>query len=113
MPVMSRDDMMKVLRDGGSVLHGGRIIAHEHDLPTEADLARHSGNADQVAAAKEALLARKKALDAELAALDAGPAPEVKPVAEVKPAPTVPNPTAPQPVPVVRPVEPIKAPEKK
>lgn len=60
MAVLSRNEMEQVIRGGGSVLHGGRIISRVQDLPNDADLAQ--GNPEQ-----EQQLAT--ALDIQIAAL--------------------------------------------
>jgi hypothetical protein len=45
MAVLSRNQMEQVIRNGGSVLVGGRIITKAEHLPTDADLAK--GNPEQ------------------------------------------------------------------
>lgn len=60
--MLSRAQMEDVIRNGGSVLHGGRIITRAEHLPTEADLAAGNPEQERVAAA---------ALEAQIAALQA------------------------------------------
>lgn len=36
---LTRQEMAAVIRSGGSILYGGRIITAEDELPSEADLA--------------------------------------------------------------------------
>lgn len=60
MGTLTREQMARVIEDGGSVLHGGRLITRLEHLPTEADLAK--GNPEREAAAAAAL-------DAQIAAL--------------------------------------------
>lgn len=39
MATLTRSQMEQVIANGGSVLHGGKIITRVMDLPTDADLA--------------------------------------------------------------------------
>jgi hypothetical protein len=80
-PKLDHAAMVAVIRAGGSVIHGGQVIAHEHLLPTEEELAR--GDADREADAAAALDAQIAALTARRARLAAAAAPASKP-AEAK-----------------------------
>lgn len=62
-PVLTRADMETVIRHGGSVSHNGRVIGHEHLLPTDEELA--AGDDQQtarVAAQHEANIAYSQAM---------------------------------------------------
>lgn len=59
--------MEQVIRDGGSVLHGGQIITKIEHLPAEAQLAK--GNPEQEAAVADSLQAQIASLQAQLATL--------------------------------------------
>lgn len=72
--MLSRDQMEQVIRSGGSVLHGGRLIGRVEQLPTDADLAR--GNPAQEALAAQALEAQIAALQAQYDRLTASKAPQ-------------------------------------
>jgi hypothetical protein len=61
--MLSRNQMEQVIRSGGSVLHGGRILTKPEHLPTDADLA--VGNPEQEALAAAALEAQIAALQAQ------------------------------------------------
>lgn len=67
MATLTRQEMEQVIRDGGSVLHGGRLYTKIATLPTEAQLA--AGNPEQEAAAKANLQSQVEALQAQLADL--------------------------------------------
>lgn len=57
---LSREEMERVIREGGSVLYGGRTISRVQDLPNEVDLAQ-GDEAKQQALATD--------IDAQIAAL--------------------------------------------
>jgi hypothetical protein len=66
---LTRQEMEKVLRDNGSVMHQGRVIDKVEDLPQEADLARAHPAAARAAAARiDADIARLAAERAKLLA---------------------------------------------
>lgn len=67
MAVLSRNQMEQVIRNGGSVLVGGRIITKVEHLPTDADLA--AGNPEQEQAVISDLSDRIKALEQQRNAL--------------------------------------------
>lgn len=61
---LSREDMVKVIKGGGSVLHGGEIITDIKALPDAADLAETDEELADAAAeveAEEKKVAAKKA----------------------------------------------------
>ena len=60
MAELSRDEMLKVLQDGGYVLFRGQLITSEKHLPSDAVLAK--GDPAKTAAAAEAIDAQIKAL---------------------------------------------------
>lgn len=79
---LSRDEMIAEINAGRSILFNPddqtgaiRQAVRVEDLPTEAEMARRSGDPGRVEAARDDLLARRAALEAQLAALE-GPAPE-------------------------------------
>jgi hypothetical protein len=72
--MLSRNEMEQVIRNGGSVLHGGRILTKMEHLPTDADLA--VGNPEQEAQAAAALEAQIVALQAQHARLTQAKAPQ-------------------------------------
>jgi hypothetical protein len=57
---LSREEMERVIREGGSVLYGGRTISRLEDLPNEVDLAQGDEAKQQALAAD---------IDAQIAAL--------------------------------------------
>jgi|ERR1043165_4290346 large subunit ribosomal protein L21 len=65
-----REHMAQVLSEGGGVYHKGRILTSQHELPSEAELAK--GDPVREARAKESIAARRAALDAEEAKLGGG-----------------------------------------
>jgi hypothetical protein len=66
---LTRQEMEKVLRENGSVMHQGRVIDKVEDLPAEADLARAHPAAARAAAARiDADIARLAAERAKLLA---------------------------------------------
>jgi hypothetical protein len=69
MAVLTREEMSQVIRDGGSVLHEGRLYTTIDGLPSEAALAK--GDPAKAAAATEALDAQIKALQDARARLEA------------------------------------------
>jgi hypothetical protein len=75
----TREEMVHIINSGASVmLNNGseaRIVARIQDLPTVADFAKKSGDPVKVQSAREDLLARKKAIEDELALI--GPMPEL------------------------------------
>lgn len=108
---LTRDEMKAVIDRGESVFFRGRdnglriATRHEH-LPSDADLARQSADPDKVAAAKQLLEERKRAIDAELAALDQPLPPKAddpaSPAVAPAPAAAIPAPAvAPAPAPKV------------
>lgn len=60
---LSRDEMVGVIRGGGSVIHEGILHTSVDTLPTEADLA--SGNAEKTADVLAGIAAQRAALDAQ------------------------------------------------
>lgn len=79
--MLSRQQMIETIRSGGSVLHGGRLITKEENLPTAASLAK-TPEEKEVAAkdldsqieklqAQRAALADKAAAEKEKADKDA------------------------------------------
>jgi outer membrane biosynthesis protein TonB len=107
MPDLTLDQMKDVIANGGSVLFnptaeatGGRIAVRADDLPSEADLARRSGDPAAKSAAREALQKLQEKIAADIEALDA---PEPAPAAEpAKPSP------APAPAPATPPAPAVK-----
>lgn len=98
MACMTRDEMAAVIRSGQTVIHNGRLIATEAQIPSESELA--AGDPAKVKAAKEVLEARKKAIDLELEALDKPAAtepekPKVPTEADLPPVFKVDDPKAP------------------
>lgn len=82
-PILTHDDMVKVIRGGGSVIINGEVIAHEHLLPTEAELAK--GDADRTAAATASFDQQIAALSRQRSLLtDTAKAPETKPTEPAK-----------------------------
>jgi hypothetical protein len=67
MGTLTRDDMARVLANGGSVLYGGRLITRERDLPSAADLA--GDDPVQQARAQAALQQQIAALQEQVAQL--------------------------------------------
>lgn len=66
---LTRAEMEAVLNSGGSVFHGGSHYLTLASLPGEVDLAK--GDVEREARAKEALLAQRDALQAQIDRLDA------------------------------------------
>lgn len=61
-PVLSRADMVEVIRKGGAIAHGGQVIAHEHLLPTAEELAQDDeAEKARLVATHEALIAHSRA----------------------------------------------------
>lgn len=114
MAQMTRDEMAKVLDEGGSVFYRDKagalhLISRHDQLPSEADIAAKSGDAKKKAAARAALLESIAAQQEQLAVLDE---PEETQEEPARPAPKV-EPARPAPAPApVAPAAP-KAPEKK
>lgn len=77
---LSLDAMRRAIRDGGSVLYGGRIITAEAQLPTPAELA--VGDPAAEAAAADALAAQIADLQAQFADLQARRAPHEPPATD-------------------------------
>jgi chromosome segregation ATPase len=69
---MTRNEMAKTIKGGGSVLLKGRIITSVDDLPEEEDLAETD---EQKAAAADALRSETSALSERLAKIEGAPAP--------------------------------------
>ena len=67
MSLRSRKEMEEAIREGGSVLYGGRIVAALEELPSKAELAR--GNAEEEAAVAAEIDAPIAALSAQRAKL--------------------------------------------
>lgn len=65
---LTRAGMEAVVRRGGSVLHGGRIVTRVEDLPSAAELSQGDQAAEQ--AARASIDERQAALDRERAVLD-------------------------------------------
>lgn len=61
--MLTRQQMEQAIKNGGSVLYGGRLITRTEHLPSDADLAE--GNPEQEAAAAAALEAQIAALQAQ------------------------------------------------
>lgn len=80
MPQLNRKEMEAVIASGGSVLYGGRTIAHASQLPSEADLAK--GDPEAETAAANALQQQIADLQAQVAKLT--PAPDSKADAKAK-----------------------------
>lgn len=82
MPDLSREQMEAIINSGASVmLNSGftaKIATSLAELPSKARLAKKSGDKLQVEAEKEALLARKKAIEDEILFMDT-------PLAQAKP----------------------------
>lgn len=72
MPTMSREEMERVLQDGGTVLYRGTIRTTAAELPGEAELAQ--GDPAKEAQARAGLEAQIAALRAELGLLQPVPA---------------------------------------
>lgn len=70
-PKLTRDDMIKVIREGGSVIHQGEMITHESQLPTEEDISR--GDKDREETARQSLDDQIASLNRRRDALDAKP----------------------------------------
>lgn len=68
---MTRAEMRAVLASGGTVLHNGKHIRKEAELPSEADLAVASGTEGEALRSYQAqiakLIAEKEALEKSLA----------------------------------------------
>jgi hypothetical protein len=92
---LSRDDMVKVIERGGTVLHEGRLYSKVEHLPSEAELA--GDDPVKKAAARDALLQQQQAIAASLAALEATPDREPPPSKYAEPA-RVEEPAKPEPV---------------
>lgn len=60
---LTRAGMEKVIRDGGSVMHGREIITNVDDLPSEAELAEGDEAAERVAL--DNIERQQRALDAQ------------------------------------------------
>lgn len=71
---MTRAGMEQVIRDGGSVLHGGKLHTRLDTLPTAADLA--AGDEQATAEALAGIEAQQKSLDAQRQKLLAARAPK-------------------------------------
>ena len=73
-----REEMMKIIREGGSVLHRGVLYSANNPLPSEAELAKGDKEAEE--AAKNYIKAQIAYYQEQLALLDepAAPAPVVK-----------------------------------
>jgi hypothetical protein len=82
---LSREEMERVIREGGSVLYQGRIVARVEDLPNEVDLAQ--GDAEKQAAVRAAIDAQITALTAQRAQLDSA-TPATEEQQEGEPSPT-------------------------
>ena len=65
---LTRKGAEQVIAAGGTVHHNNTFYGPGSQLPSEAEFAKGDPKAE--AAARERLLAQRKALDAELAALD-------------------------------------------
>ncbi len=63
-----RKQMEKVIREGGTIMHDGRIIGSFNELPSEADLAKGDKKAE--AQARAGLEAEHKRIIGELAKLN-------------------------------------------
>ncbi len=78
---LSREDMLAVIRERGSVLYGGQIITTEDGLPSAAALAKGDPEAERQV--ESDLQARIAALTAELNTLKGGtPAQTAEPIGE-------------------------------
>jgi hypothetical protein len=66
---ISRAQMERAIREGGSVLYGGRVISRAEQLPSEAELAQ--GDPDAEAEAQANLQAQMAALQAQMERLQA------------------------------------------
>lgn len=64
--MLSRNEMEAVIRNGGSVLHGGRLLSKIEHLPTDADLALASGDTRQAGSVASALQAQMAALQGQI-----------------------------------------------
>jgi hypothetical protein len=106
--VLTRDDMQRVIADGGSVLHGRTVISRIDDLPSETDLARD--DPAQLEHVRAALEAQRAALDAQLAHLDRqrGDVPRATALPEGSPPAPPPEP---EPDPTFEPEDPPTEPE--
>lgn len=60
---LTRAGMEQVIREGGSVLHNGRVIGRVEALPSDADLA--VGDEQATTAALDGLRAQREQLDAQ------------------------------------------------
>ncbi len=67
----TRDEMLAIIRRGESVIHNGKILTAEGDVPDEATLAE--GDETRTAAARESIDAQMAVLVAQRARLDAPP----------------------------------------
>jgi hypothetical protein len=81
---LSREEMERAIREGGSVLYQGRTISRVEDLPNAVDLVQ--GDAAKQAAVRAAIDAQIAALTAQRAQLDsAAPATEEQQEGELSP----------------------------
>lgn len=64
--MLNRQQMEEVIRNGGSVLHGGRVITNIAKLPSAADLATTD---EEIAAAEAEAEARAKQAEEDKAKL--------------------------------------------
>lgn len=95
-PKLSRQDMVKTIQEGGSVIHKGMVIAHEDLLPTDDEMAEGDAAAQaDLAKTIDSQIAYLQARQARLMEDATRPKPEVKtepPKSEGKPGePTQPN----------------------
>ena len=77
MSVRDRKEMEAAIREGGSVLYAGRIVARAEELPSKAELAR--GDAEKEAAVAAEIDAQIAALSAQRAKLRGAAPTEAKP----------------------------------
>ncbi len=78
---LTRNEIIEVLREGGSVLWNGMCITHPSQIPSESELALNSKDDAVIKETEDLLLAEAKRIQAEIAALQKNKA---KPAAETE-----------------------------
>ena len=74
--MLTRAEMEQVIKDGGSVMYGGRVLNRAEHLPSEAELAQ--GNPAAEAAAESNLMAEADRISQQLQLLQSRQAPPAK-----------------------------------
>lgn len=89
MATLTRDEMRKVIQEGGSVLWQGHTLTRLEQLPSEAQLAQ--GDPEKEHAATESLQTQIAQLQAQLAQLQPPAEPTPAKASKKKPAPADPT----------------------